>query len=70
MEQAKAIWEELGLPALKPEMPWYGYSLGQWPEEFQSRGRPRGAQRILEDRRRWSKAARNDKRMNDPYLSL
>jgi 4-hydroxy-3-polyprenylbenzoate decarboxylase len=35
MENAKAIWQDLGLPALKPEMPWYGYSLGQWPEEFQ-----------------------------------
>jgi 4-hydroxy-3-polyprenylbenzoate decarboxylase len=34
MERAKAIWEELGLPALKPEMPWYGYSLGEWPAEL------------------------------------
>jgi len=33
MERAKAIWEELGLPALKPRMPWYGYSLGAWTEE-------------------------------------
>ena len=31
----RTIWEELGLPPLKPEMPWFGYSLGQWPEEFQ-----------------------------------
>ena len=30
MENAKQIWEELGLPALKPETPWYGYSLGEW----------------------------------------
>ena len=30
MENAKAIWEELGLPALKPETPWFGYSLGDW----------------------------------------
>jgi UbiD family decarboxylase len=30
MENAKAIWEELGLPALKPEAPWFGYSLGDW----------------------------------------
>jgi 4-hydroxy-3-polyprenylbenzoate decarboxylase len=33
MERAKAIWEELGLPALKPRMPWYGYSLGAWTKE-------------------------------------
>jgi 4-hydroxy-3-polyprenylbenzoate decarboxylase len=30
MEQARAIWEELGLPALKPQPPWHGYSLGDW----------------------------------------
>lgn len=30
MERAKAIWEELGLPALRPQPPWFGYSLGDW----------------------------------------
>ncbi len=30
MENAKAIWEELGLPALRPQAPWFGYSLGDW----------------------------------------
>jgi UbiD family decarboxylase len=34
MERAKALWEELGLPRLKPEAPWYGYSLGEWPSEL------------------------------------
>jgi 4-hydroxy-3-polyprenylbenzoate decarboxylase len=34
MERARQIWEELGLPALKPEAPWFGYSLGDWPEEL------------------------------------
>jgi 4-hydroxy-3-polyprenylbenzoate decarboxylase len=34
MENARKIWEELGLPALRPETPWYGYSLGEWDEEF------------------------------------
>ncbi|MGH8518007.1 MAG: UbiD family decarboxylase, partial [Panacagrimonas sp.] len=34
MERAKAIWEELGLPKLKPEAPWYGYSLGEWPADL------------------------------------
>ena len=33
MEAAKNIWEKLGLPPLKPKMPWYGYSLGHWGEE-------------------------------------
>jgi 4-hydroxy-3-polyprenylbenzoate decarboxylase len=34
MERAKAIWEELGLPALKPQTPWFGYALGEWPDEL------------------------------------
>jgi 4-hydroxy-3-polyprenylbenzoate decarboxylase len=34
MEKAKKIWEELGLPKLKPESPWFGYSLGEWGQDF------------------------------------
>jgi 4-hydroxy-3-polyprenylbenzoate decarboxylase len=30
MEHARVLWERLDLPALKPETPWYGYSLGDW----------------------------------------
>ncbi len=39
MENAKVIWEELGLPALKPQEPWFGYSLGEWDEEFDEAAR-------------------------------
>lgn len=35
MERAREIWEELGLPPLKPQRPWWGYSLGQWDEELE-----------------------------------
>ena len=34
MEKARKIWEEEGLPPLTPKMPWYGSSLGYWPEEI------------------------------------
>lgn len=34
MERAKSIWEELGLPKLKPRSPWFGYSLGDWNAEL------------------------------------
>jgi UbiD family decarboxylase len=34
MERARAMWEELGLPALKPQRPWHGYSLGEWDEAW------------------------------------
>jgi 4-hydroxy-3-polyprenylbenzoate decarboxylase len=30
MERALAIWQKLGLPALRPQAPWFGYSLGDW----------------------------------------
>ncbi|MCQ4633539.1 UbiD family decarboxylase [Shinella sp. CPCC 100929] len=36
MENAKAIWEELGLPAIKAESPWHGYTLGDWTERWET----------------------------------
>jgi UbiD family decarboxylase len=39
MENAKAIWERLGLPPLKPEAPWHGYDLGHWPQELARQAR-------------------------------
>jgi UbiD family decarboxylase len=35
MEQARAIWERLGLPPLTPQPPWHGYDLGHWPAELE-----------------------------------
>src|SRR5262252_6824401 len=34
MEHAKSIWQELGLPALSPQPPWHGYSLGDWADRW------------------------------------
>jgi 4-hydroxy-3-polyprenylbenzoate decarboxylase len=34
MERAREIWEELKLPPIRPEPPWYGYSLGEWNDEY------------------------------------
>jgi 3-polyprenyl-4-hydroxybenzoate decarboxylase len=34
MENARAIWDELGLPAIVPEAPWHGYTLGDWDENW------------------------------------
>ncbi len=36
MEKARAIWEELGLPELRPQAPWFGYSLGDWGENLEA----------------------------------
>ncbi len=35
MEKARKIWEEEGLPALNPKVPWHGYSLGFWEPEHE-----------------------------------
>ncbi len=45
MERAKAIWDRLGLPALRPQSPWFGYSLGDWLPEWDA-----AAQRAVEGR--------------------
>jgi len=36
MERARAIWEELKLPALTPQPPWHGYSLGDWADDWEN----------------------------------
>jgi 3-polyprenyl-4-hydroxybenzoate decarboxylase len=64
MENAKKIWEELGLPKLKPQSPWFGYSLGEWSPELDAaaeratRGEYFDTAKLLEKRRR------KDVRMN------
>jgi len=35
MERAIRIWEQLGLPAVRPRMPWYGVSFGNWTAEYE-----------------------------------
>ena len=35
MERALEIWKELGLPELHLKQPWYGYTLGYWPAEYE-----------------------------------
>ena len=34
MEKGRELWEKLGLPPLKPQRPWFGYSLGLWDDEL------------------------------------
>jgi UbiD family decarboxylase len=70
MEKARLIWEELGLPPLRPEMPWYGYSLGQWPEEFAAEAERATRSEYWTTGEVIKQRRRNDKRMNDPFLTL
>ena len=49
MERARKIWEELGLPALRPQSPWHGYSLGDWLPQWDEAAARAVAGRYLEN---------------------
>ncbi len=52
MEGAKALWDRLGLPKLKPESPWHGYSLGDWSDDWEQAARRAAGGHYLENGRR------------------
>jgi len=64
MENAKRIWEELGLPKLKPEQPWYGYSLGEWSDELDAAAARATAGDYFATGKELAKRRRKDVRMN------
>jgi UbiD family decarboxylase len=66
MEQAKLIWERLGLPPLKPESPWHGYDLGYWPAELDRQARKATASDYFALGRETSNQRRSDVAMNTP----
>jgi 4-hydroxy-3-polyprenylbenzoate decarboxylase len=51
MERARNIWDELGLPGLRPQPPWHGYSLGDWLPEWDEAARRAVEGRYLENGR-------------------
>jgi 4-hydroxy-3-polyprenylbenzoate decarboxylase len=51
MERAKDIWDDLGLPRLNIQMPWYGYSLGAWHDIWDAAGRRAATGDYLENGR-------------------
>ena len=66
MENARKIWERLGLPPLKPEPPWHGYDLGHWPEELARQARLAVESDYFSLGRDMSNERRNDVAMNEP----
>jgi UbiD family decarboxylase len=64
MERAKVIWDELGLPELKPEAPWFGYSLGEWPDEMDEAAKRATRGEYFETGALLEKRRRKDVRMN------
>ena len=70
MERAKKIWEELGLPKLKPESPWFGYSLGEWPDELERAAELAVNGDYFETGKALVKRRRKDVRMNTEVRDL
>jgi 4-hydroxy-3-polyprenylbenzoate decarboxylase len=65
MEKARTIWEDqLGLPEIKPEAPWFGYELGDWPEALQREAERAVAGDYWETGRLSQQRRRNDVAMN------
>jgi 4-hydroxy-3-polyprenylbenzoate decarboxylase len=70
MEGARKIWEELGLPTLRPEMPWYGYDLGEWTEHLEAQAQ-RAVQSEYWETGRWcAEHRRSDVPMNTEIRTL
>ena len=68
MENAREIWEDkLGLPPLKPQNPWYGYSLGAWNDDLEEQAMRAVNGDYWETGRRTAQHRRGDVAMNtDP----
>jgi UbiD family decarboxylase len=66
MEHAKAIWERLGLPPLKPETPWHGYDLGYWPADLERQARMAVQSEYFTLGTELAKLRRGDVAMNAP----
>ena len=49
MLRAKALWEQLGLPELRPQAPWFGYSLGDWLPQWDAAAKRAATGRYLEN---------------------
>jgi 4-hydroxy-3-polyprenylbenzoate decarboxylase len=64
MENARKIWEELGLPKLKPQSPWFGYSLGEWNQEFDAMAARATAGNYFDNAESLEQRRRSDVRMN------
>lgn len=70
MEHAREIWEELGLPALEPRAPWFGYSLGDWSDEFEEEAQLAVRGEFWSTGEKIATKRRNDVPMNTPVRAI
>src|SRR5205807_87218 len=68
MENAKAIWERLGLPPLTPQSPWHGYDLGHWPRELERQADMAVRGNYFELGKQLANERRSDVAMNTPVI--
>jgi UbiD family decarboxylase len=66
MENARALWERLGLPPLQPETPWHGYDLGVWPRHLERQADMAARSEYFAFSDELKRGRRNDVAMNDP----
>jgi UbiD family decarboxylase len=52
MERGLAAWNRLGLPPVRPQPPWFGYSLGDWTEDWAEAAKRAAEGDYLENGRR------------------
>ena len=70
MEAAAEIWNELGLPRLKPERPWFGYDLGEWNADLEAMARRAARGDYWETGRIIAQRRRGDVAMNTEIRTL
>ena len=58
MERARKIWEELGLPKLRPQSPWFSAPQGDWLPQWEAAARRAAEGRYLENGRTSEKLRR------------
>jgi 4-hydroxy-3-polyprenylbenzoate decarboxylase len=52
MERARKVWEDLGLPRLRPQSPWFGTPAGSdWPQQWDEAAKRGATGRYLENGR-------------------
>ncbi len=49
MARAQQIWDELGLPKLRPQSPWFGTELGDWLPQWEAAAKRAAEGRYLEN---------------------
>jgi 4-hydroxy-3-polyprenylbenzoate decarboxylase len=66
MENARALWERLGLPPLTPQTPWHGYDLGYWPEALEMQAQRATRSEYFQTGMELAARRRKDVAMNSP----